>query len=67
MKVYEFLNEDGSRYTLIETDNPERELEAIKEYSSDVASYQEYVEPEPEIIPEESVDENTKEESIMEV
>jgi hypothetical protein len=64
---YEFLNKDGSRYTLMETETPERDLEGIQKYNPDVISYQEYVEPEPEIIPEESVDENTKEESIMEV
>ena len=51
----------------METENPERDLEGIQKYNPDVISYQEYVEPEPEIIPEESVDENTKEESIMEV
>ena len=64
---YKSLNKDGSRYTLMETENPERDLEGIQKYNPDVISYQEYVEPEPEIIPEESVDENTKEESIMEV
>lgn len=54
--LYEFLNKDGSRYTLMETETPERELEGIRKYNPGVVSYQEYVEPEPEIKSEEEIE-----------
>ena len=53
---YEFLNKDGSRYTLMETENPEQELEGIRKYNPSVVSYQEYIAPEPEIKSEEEIE-----------
>ena len=53
---YEFLNKDGSRYTLMETENPEQELEVIRKYNPGVVSYQEYIAPEPEIKSEEEIE-----------
>ncbi len=64
---YEFLNKDGSRYTLMDTETPERDLEGIQKYNPDVVEYREYIEPDREIIPEESADVTTEEEDIMEV
>jgi len=52
MKIYELINADGSLYTTVETDDPQRELEVTQKYSPSVASFREYIEPEPEIVEE---------------
>jgi|GEM_PF-5309522 len=44
--IYEFLNKDGSFYTLIQTDSPQKELEATQQYNPNVASFREYIYPE---------------------
>lgn len=62
MRMYEFLYADGSYYTLMECDDPQKELDNIQLYSPDVMTYQEYIEPIPESETEE-VDESAGEEA----
>jgi|GEM_PF-5374973 hypothetical protein len=50
MKKYELLNEDGSVYTTIETDDPQRNLEATQANVPQVVAFREVVQqPEPEL------------------
>ena len=44
--LYSFLRKDGTLYTRIDTEDPRAELEAIKTYSPEVASFEECVETE---------------------
>ena len=38
--LFAYYREDGSLYTRIETDNPQAELDAIKDYQKDVVRFE---------------------------
>ena len=47
LMIYEFKNKDKTRYSLVDTDDPQGELEAIQLYNPEVVSYKKYTPPEP--------------------
>lgn len=45
--LYKFIKNDGSIYTIIETDNPETEMDYLNQnMNADISSYEQYVLPE---------------------